>query len=140
MTDSSTSVVNVDNFLDKYKNTTEIVKEEEKKEVIVLKEELLRTYSAELVDFLLKQTKKYKDFNMAQITLKQIVEVKKAFFPATQKSIVATGDIFKNQLVQWIEVAQNIDNTKNREEIKNEILVTVDNSYKEDEVDKNGGK
>lgn len=71
------------------------------KTIRVLSEELIKNYSAELVDFLIDKSREKKDFAMASRVLQQLIEVKKAYWPATQKSLQTNIDIFDVQLDKW---------------------------------------
>ena len=84
-------------------------------QVIVLKEELIKQYSAELVDFLMDKAMERKDFGMASKVLSQLVEVKKAYWPATQKNVNVGVDIFDVQLDKWFKAQQIISQNKPEE-------------------------
>jgi hypothetical protein len=94
---------------------------EGQRDVVVLKEDLIKEYSAELVEFLIGQTRRYKDFGMSQATLKQLIELKKAYWPATNKNLqlTATTD-FNNLLDKWMEARSTIK-VIDKKEIENEV-------------------
>jgi len=133
---------NVDEFLKQYNliNSTSgsvVITNSDGFIIKVLQEDLIKQYSAELVDFLINNTRKYKDFGMAQATLKQLIEVKKAWWPAAQTNRNLNVNVFDEQLKKWFEVRQSIKESS-KDEIEKEILVTIDKSYKDEE--ENNGK
>jgi hypothetical protein len=101
----------VDKFISKYSTSAS-------SEVVILKEELLRKYTSELVDFLLGESRKFKDFGMASTTLKQIIEVKKAFFPEAITSRNLNVNVFQNQLQDWAKIRKEIKKDENSVIIK----------------------
>lgn len=103
------------------------------KEVIVLREDLIKDYSAELVDYLIGEVRKYKDFNMANSVLKQLIELKRAYWPAAQTNKNLNVNVFDEKMKQWIDTYKTMK-PQNKEEMKKEITVTIDSSYKEDEL------
>jgi hypothetical protein len=92
-------------------------------DVVILKEELIKNYSAELIDYLINDTRKHKDFDKANSVLKQLIELKKAYWPATQKSVQSNLDIFDDKLKKWIEARKKAGNTS--KEIAEDIIVTI---------------
>jgi hypothetical protein len=153
----------VDEFLDKRtsdtgsslydENTSAAINTDSSKpdvvsDVIVLKEELINKYSAGLVEFLISQTKRYKDFGMAQSTLKQLIELKKTYWPATQKNANVNITLFDDQLKKWAAVRRSIKadpNTVIMKEVRDTLKEADSNSDSESEeefetIDANGGK
>jgi hypothetical protein len=116
----------VDEFLDEYNKKND--KNKSTSDIIILKEELINKYSAQLVDFLLSQTNKFKDFGMAQATLKQLIELKKAYWPATIKTAQLNVNVFDEQLKKWAAVRKNIKSSPNEEIVKEveEELIAID--------------
>lgn len=79
----------------------------------------LKVKSAKLIDFMIKEVELNPKFYNAHNLLKDIVEVKKAFFPETSKTLtVDATNIFEEQLNQWKKARLQI---KSVEEVEKEI-------------------
>lgn len=66
-----------------------------------LEEEDLKKLSTEVLTFMLSDVRKYKDFGMSSKLLGQMIDLKKAWWPATQKNLNANVDLFSDQLNEW---------------------------------------
>ena len=88
----------------------------------LLDEQIIKAYSQELLDFLLEDVRLNKNVKLGEKLLSILLEIKKSYWPATQKNLNANVGLFDKQLEQW-------------QTARNEIIVTVDDSYKTD-IDK----
>jgi hypothetical protein len=89
-------------------------------DLIILKEDLVKKYSAELVDFLMDESRRYKDFGMSSKVLQQLIDLKKAYWPAAQTNKNYNVDVFDSQLKTWIETTMQMPGIT-KTQIKNEI-------------------
>jgi hypothetical protein len=93
----------------KLSNTPEIlVLDEHGKLLRVLTEQGLKLITQETVDFLIAEVRRHQDVGMSNALLKQLIELKKAYYPATQKSVQANVDAFDTQLAKWFEAKKEL--------------------------------
>jgi DNA-binding transcriptional MerR regulator len=99
--------------------------------VKTLSEEEIKCYSQEVLEYLLDQTRKYKDFGMGTKVLQQLIEIKKAYWPAVTKNIQSNINLFDEQLEKWKSVRKEL------KEIEKEspIIISIDNNIKEPVID-----
>jgi hypothetical protein len=113
----------VDLLLEKVPNTQDTIFIQTEKGVVPLvTEELLKKYSSELVDVLMGKVRKYNDFGMANALLKQIIDFKKAFWPATQKTITGTADDLNKMLDKWKTTRLELEKAKS----EGKAIITYD--------------
>lgn len=72
----------------------------------LLDENIIKAYSQELLDFLLDAVRTEKNVKAGEKLLTLLLEIKKIYWPATQKSLNANVDLFDKQLEQW-QTARN---------------------------------
>lgn len=94
-----------------------------------LDEEEIQSLSKEIIDYLIGDIRKYKDFGMSTKVLQQLIDLKKAYWPATQMNKNMNVTVFDEQLKKWILARQELKD-ENKEELKNEVIHTIDDSYK----------
>lgn len=126
----------VDEFLNKFKleSTPSVVFID--KEGKLLSEDKIKYYTDKVLDEVLNQAMKRKDFVMLQQTLRSLLDAKKTWYPATQKAISANVNVFEDQLKAWVSVRQTMNNNS-----KEVIVEEVKTAEKElEEIDANGGR
>jgi hypothetical protein len=105
----------------------------------LLTEEKIKFYSDKMLDMLIDIAGKKKDYGVINATLKTLIEIKKAWHPATLKSINANINTnFSEQLKQFYTVRQAFNNDS-KEIIIEEIKKAEKEADTLDEIDKNGG-
>ena len=69
----------------------------------VLDERTVRLYTEELIEYLLEEVRSVKDFGKNTKLVQQLIEIKKAYWPATLKSITADVTVpFEKQVEQFL--------------------------------------
>lgn len=89
-----------------------------------LNEEDLKSLSQEVLGLMINDVRKYKDFGMNNTVLKQLIELKKAWFPATQVSKNLNVNLFDTQLNKWYEAAKELRKQRKEEIEVVEIIPT----------------
>lgn len=125
MTEQKTDV---DEVLEKFKSTetpsSVTIYSKDGKVIRTLDEEELKSISKEVLEYLLNDVRKYKDFGMAATTLKNIIELKKAWFPATQVNKNLNVNLFDDQLSKWYQARKELKQLEGKEA----IIVTTEQS------------
>jgi len=104
----------VDEFLD------EIIIRKGDKEV-VLREERIRELVSEFIERLGEEAKMRNDFSMSAKFVSLLIDIKKVFWPATQKSVQANID-FNESLEKWYKLQKQLLEEKKKEEEKKKQL------------------
>jgi len=73
-----------------------------------LNEDEIKLFSKELLDGLLSQSRRYKDFGMMSKLLQQLIDIKKAYWPATQTNKNLNINLYDEQLEKWKEAAKEL--------------------------------
>ena len=81
----------------------------------LLDENIIKAYSQELIDFLLDAVRQDKDIKVGEKLLSLLLEIKKAYWPATQKNLNANIGLFDKQLEQWQDARQTLNIIKEKE-------------------------
>lgn len=76
-------------------------------EEYVLTERRIRELTSEFIEELGREAKLREDFGMNAKMVKLLIDIKKAWFPATQKSLHASVD-FDKSLEKWYILQQNL--------------------------------
>jgi len=118
--------------VDTSKSTSPIFFVDKKGEL--LSEDKLKVYSDKLLDMLIEQAASKKDFGMMSATLRNLIELKKSWYPAAQINKNLNVNVFGEQLQTWVKARKQLKDNSD-EQINKEILVTVDNSYKEENLE-----
>ena len=99
MTDNTSDVV--DKLLEKTKpQHLNSVKFYDKDGNIIseLTDEVLKKLSQETLEYMMSDVRRFKDFGMASVIGKQLIELKKAWFPATITSKNLNVNVFSDQV------------------------------------------
>lgn len=94
----------VDLLLEKYNKpnpSSLVVFDSKGNKIKTFTEEEIAGISKEVLDYLLEDIRKYKDFGMGTKVLQQLIELKKAYFPATQVNKNLNVNLFDDQLSKW---------------------------------------
>lgn len=96
----------------------------------LLDEQIIKAYSQELLDFLLEEVRTEKNVKLGEKLLSLLLEIKKVYWPATQKNLNANVGLFDKQLEQWQDTRNNLvviqegkDNFKKEVEKKEKDIV-----------------
>ena len=97
----------IDDLLNEYKSNTSFkegssIPKFVDKEGKILTEEKLKVYSDAVLDKLIEIASYKNDFKLLSVVLRNLVELKRVWYPATQKSIQANVNLFSEQLEKWI--------------------------------------
>jgi len=82
-------------------------------QIRLLDENIIKAYSQELLDFLLEEVRVEKNVKLGEKLLSLLLEIKKSYWPATQKNLNANVGLFDKQLVEWQQLENNIIEVKN---------------------------
>ncbi len=120
------STSDVDALLNEYSNTPATVIVKRGNIYKELTEEHIKEYTLEIINQLIEDIKANGDFRKNVRVLEQLIELKKAYWPATQKQITSNIDLFDKELQMWYKAEKDFqemerERTKNLAfEIKNE--------------------
>jgi len=87
--------------------------------IIELSESTIKNYTIEVLNYVMEDIRKQSDFGKNYGTIRALIELKKAWWPATQKQITTNIDLFNEKLKSWYFT--NEDNRKMEEERKQNI-------------------
>jgi len=74
----------------------------------VLDEGHIKTYTAEVIESMIADSRKKNDFGVNNVLLQRLLEVKKTWWPSTQKSLTGTFKDFNTTLKTWIDERKKI--------------------------------
>jgi hypothetical protein len=123
----------VDKLLAKHDVSTIKLYDSNGKLIKTLSEDEIKMYSQELVEYLIDKARTYKDVGMMNAVLKQLIEIKKAYWPATQTSKNLNVNVFDDQLSKWYQATKELQIRE-----KDKILITTTGATIEE--DPNGGR
>lgn len=110
----------VDAFLAKFDNNSVTLKKDGQE--YVLTDERLRELAAKFLELCQEDASNRRDFGMNAKVVELLVDVKKAFFPATQKSLTASVD-FDKQLESWYLTQKSLlDLAKDKKQVVVEVI------------------
>ena len=112
--------IDVDTILQKYKITSDdsiYIKTGD--EEYVLTEGRIRELTSKFLELCNIEATKYHDFGMNAKVVGLLIDIKKSWWPATQKSLTANVD-FDKQLDKWFEIQKQL-----LEKEKGEVVVEV---------------
>lgn len=83
-----------------------------------LNEEDIKLFTQEVLDLVLSDVRKYKDFGQSTKVLQQLLEIKKAYWPATQVNKNMNINLFDDALEKWYKAAKELKRLKEEEKEK----------------------
>ena len=113
----------VDEFLDS------VTVKKDGKEIVITEEKVLKILT-KLINSMNRETEFRDDFGMNNKLVSQLIEVKKAFWPATQKSLQGNID-FGQSLDKWFLLQKQLleKSEENNKEIIYEITPNLKNDH-----------
>lgn len=80
-------------------------------------EEDIKNMSQEVLEYMMIDVRRLKDFGMADKVLTQLINIKKAFYPAVTLQKSLNVNLFDDQLNKWYTAAKNLNKTEESGEI-----------------------
>jgi len=118
----------MDKLATELENLNSIIENDESNESsLYLDEGALKANTQEILNKALDIARQDNDFNILNNVLKALIEVKKAYYPATQKSVQANTSLFDKELAKWFKAQKEL----RRNEKGESDLITVQHSVKD---------
>ena len=89
---------------------------------VELTEETVKKYSIEVLNYLIDDIRNDNDFNKRFMTLRALTELKRIWWPATQKQITTNIDLFNEQLKNWYQAEEKLNLMKRNDTNKQELV------------------
>lgn len=90
--------------------------------VKTLTEEEIKSTTQEVLDYMLDSARKYKDFGQLTNVLKNLIELKKAYWPSTQVNKNLNINVFDAQLEKWQKARQELKKLEKQYPVEYEIV------------------
>lgn len=112
----------VDEVLEKYDIDSETITITKDGETYELSESRIKKLTSKFIEFVNRGAVEADDFGMNAKVVELLIDVKKAYWPATQKSITASVKDFDKQLDKWYILQRDILEQKKKQKEK-EVIV-----------------
>lgn len=77
-------------------------------EEIVLTEKRIRELTSRFIELVAKQASDYEDFGMLTKTTELLIDIKKAYYPATQKNLNVNVGEFDSKMQKWLKAREEM--------------------------------
>jgi len=95
----------------------------------ILSEDKVKYYSDKVLDLMISDLNRKPDLGKSSIILRHLTDIKKTWYPATQKQINTNVNLFDKHLKDWIDARKQLPNHN-----EEQIVIEINQAEKEVEV------